>query len=93
MPDWDEYDSTKACLCNEFNSKHVLLLGQTALEVIFKRLAVMMLLLSVRVDLSAHGFYKTPDVTGFGGALPFNYFTFGASCSEVELDTLTGGFI
>jgi len=42
------------------------------------------------VDLSAHGFYKTPDVTGFGGALPFNYFTFGASCSEVELDTLTG---
>ena len=43
-----------------------------------------------RVDLSAHGFYKTPDVTGFGGALPFNYFTFGASCCEVELDTLTG---
>ena len=43
-----------------------------------------------RVDLSAHGFYKTPDVTGFGGTLPFNYFTFGASCSEVELDTLTG---
>ena len=43
-----------------------------------------------RVDLSAHGFYKTPDVTGFGGALPFNYFTFGAACSEVELDTLTG---
>lgn len=45
-----------------------------------------------RVDLSAHGFYKTPDVTGFGGNLPFNYFTFGASCSEVELDTLTGRF-
>ena len=45
-----------------------------------------------RVDLSAHGFYKTPDVTGFGGVLPFNYFTFGASCSEVELDTLTGDF-
>lgn len=43
-----------------------------------------------RVDLCAHGFYKTPDVTGFGGALPFNYFTFGAACSEVELDALTG---
>lgn len=43
-----------------------------------------------RVDLSAHGFYKTPDVTGFGGMFPFNYFTFGAACSEVELDTLTG---
>jgi xanthine dehydrogenase/oxidase len=43
-----------------------------------------------RVDLSAHGFYATPDVTGFGGARPFNYFVFGAAISEVELDTLTG---
>ena len=37
-----------------------------------------------RVDLSAHGFYKTPDVTGFGGERPFNYFTCGASVSEVN---------
>ncbi len=36
-----------------------------------------------RVDLSAHGFYATPDVTGFGGNRPFNYFCFGASVSEV----------
>lgn len=43
-----------------------------------------------RVDLSAHGFYRTPDITGFGGARPFNYFTFGAAASEVELDVLTG---
>ncbi|KAF8057662.1 XDH1 [Scenedesmus sp. PABB004] len=43
-----------------------------------------------RVDLSAHGFYATPDVTGFGGPRPFNYFVFGAAVSEVELDTLTG---
>ena len=43
-----------------------------------------------RVDLSAHGFYKTPDITGFGGAKPFNYFVFGAAVAEVELDTLTG---
>lgn len=43
-----------------------------------------------RVDLSAHGFYITPEITGFGGDFPFNYFTFGASCTEVELDTLTG---
>jgi len=42
------------------------------------------------LGLCAYGFYKMPDVTGFGGAVPFNYFTFGASCSEVELDTLTG---
>ncbi|DBA72485.1 TPA: hypothetical protein ACH3X2_010250 [Trebouxia sp. C0005] len=45
-----------------------------------------------RVDLSAHGFYATPDVTGFGDDMPFNYFTYGAACSEVELDTLTGDF-
>lgn len=43
-----------------------------------------------RCDLSAHGFYKTPDITGFGGNRPFNYFCFGASVSEVELDVLTG---
>lgn len=24
--------------------------------------------------------------------MPFNYFTYGAACSEVELDTLTGDF-
>ncbi len=45
-----------------------------------------------RVDLSAHGFYITPDITGGGGNRPFNYFTLGASVSEVELDTLTGDF-
>eukprot|EP00884_Botryococcus_braunii_P020062 jgi/Botrbrau1/673/Bobra.0161s0056.1 len=49
-----------------------------------------------RTDLSAHGFYKTPDVTGWNGqkwqTRPFNYFTFGAAVSEVELDTLTGDF-
>ncbi|MEW5315300.1 MAG: hypothetical protein WDW38_006740 [Sanguina aurantia] len=45
-----------------------------------------------RVDLCAHGFYKTPDVTGFGGNRPFNYFCYGAAVSEIELDTLTGDF-
>ncbi|PNW76169.1 hypothetical protein CHLRE_12g545101v5 [Chlamydomonas reinhardtii] len=43
-----------------------------------------------RVDLSAHGFYITPDITGFGGTRPFNYFCFGAAVSEVEVDVLTG---
>ncbi|KAJ9512823.1 hypothetical protein QJQ45_029028 [Haematococcus lacustris] len=43
-----------------------------------------------RVDLSAHGFYATPDITGFGGVRPFNYFAYGAAVAEVELDTLTG---
>lgn len=43
-----------------------------------------------RTDLSAHGFYSTPDVTGFEGNRPFNYYTYGAAVAEVELDTLTG---
>ncbi|CAK9040080.1 unnamed protein product [Durusdinium trenchii] len=49
-----------------------------------------------RVDLSAHGFYATPGI-GYDWSLPedqrgkpFNYFTFGAACSEVEIDVLTG---
>jgi xanthine dehydrogenase/oxidase len=43
-----------------------------------------------RVDLSAHGFYATPEISGFGGARPFNYLTYGAAVAEVELDALTG---
>jgi len=30
-----------------------------------------------RTDLSAHGFYTTPDITGFGGNYPFNYLCYG----------------
>jgi xanthine dehydrogenase large subunit len=46
-----------------------------------------------RVSLSAAGFYKTPDihydrVTHKGR--PFYYFAYGAACSEVVIDTLTG---
>ncbi|XP_046887432.1 xanthine dehydrogenase/oxidase [Hypomesus transpacificus] len=46
-----------------------------------------------RVSLSANGFYKTPDLgydfaTNSGRA--FNYFCYGVSCSEVEIDCLTG---
>ncbi|WOK95472.1 xanthine dehydrogenase [Canna indica] len=48
-----------------------------------------------RVDLSAHGFYITPNI-GFdwkvGKGIPFNYFTYGAAFAEVEIDTLTGDF-
>lgn len=47
-----------------------------------------------RTDLSAHGFHKTPDITGWNGQKwqnhPFHYFTYGAAVSEIELDTLTG---
>ncbi|XP_077989770.1 xanthine dehydrogenase/oxidase-like [Glandiceps talaboti] len=46
-----------------------------------------------RVSLSTTGFYKTPDIgynweTNSGN--PFNYFTVGVGCSEVEIDCLTG---
>ncbi|GAB2277012.1 xylitol dehydrogenase [Dionaea muscipula] len=48
-----------------------------------------------RIDLSAHGFYATPDI-GFdwksGKGVPFQYFTNGAAFAEVEIDTLTGDF-
>lgn len=48
-----------------------------------------------RIDLSAHGFYKTPDI-GFdwvaGKGTPFRYFTYGAALAEVEIDTLVGDF-
>lgn len=48
-----------------------------------------------RIDLSAHGFYITPDI-GFDWKTskgnPFRYFTYGAAFAEVEIDTLTGDF-
>ncbi|KAH6767678.1 xanthine dehydrogenase 1 [Perilla frutescens var. hirtella] len=48
-----------------------------------------------RIDLSARGFYKTPDVGfdwGTGKGTPFRYFTYGAAFAEVEIDTLVGDF-
>ena len=46
-----------------------------------------------RVSLSATGFYKTPDIEWdriAGRGRPFFYFAYGAACSEVVIDTLTG---
>jgi len=48
-----------------------------------------------RVSLSATGFYATPKITwdrvkGFGR--PFFYFAYGASVTEVVIDTLTGEY-
>ncbi|XP_011311010.1 xanthine dehydrogenase/oxidase [Fopius arisanus] len=46
-----------------------------------------------RISLSATGFYRTPDV-GYdfetNSGMPYNYFSYGAACSEVEVDCLTG---
>ncbi len=46
-----------------------------------------------RVQLSATGYYATPHITWERDKIsgnPFLYFAYGASCSEVMIDTLTG---
>jgi xanthine dehydrogenase large subunit len=46
-----------------------------------------------RVSLSATGYYATPKIQWDrkeGKGRPFFYFAYGASCSEVVIDTLTG---
>ena len=48
-----------------------------------------------RVNLTAQGFYKTPGIWfdwTRGKGRPFHYTTYGASCTEVEVDSLTGGW-
>ena len=48
-----------------------------------------------RVHLSAAGFYKTPKIhwdRAAGKGRPFYYFAYGASVSEVSIDTLTGEY-
>jgi len=48
-----------------------------------------------RVQLSAAGFYKTPKIhwdREAGKGRPFYYYAYGASCSEVSVDTLTGEY-
>jgi len=48
-----------------------------------------------RVSLSTTGFYKTPKIDydrGIGKGRPFFYFAYGASCSEVSIDTLSGEY-
>ncbi len=46
-----------------------------------------------RISLSSTGFYSTPKITwdrAKARGNPFFYFSYGASCSEVTIDTLTG---
>jgi xanthine dehydrogenase large subunit len=48
-----------------------------------------------RIHLSAAGFYKTPKVIWDRANVkgrPFYYFAYGAACSEVVVDTLTGEY-
>jgi xanthine dehydrogenase large subunit len=49
-----------------------------------------------RIQLSATGFYSTPKIhwdRASGRGHPFYYFSYGAACSEVTIDTLTGEYI
>ncbi|MDQ2704425.1 MAG: xanthine dehydrogenase molybdopterin binding subunit [Pseudomonadota bacterium] len=49
-----------------------------------------------RIQLSAAGFYKTPKIhwdRDKGEGRPFYYFAYGAACSEVSIDTLTGEYV
>ncbi len=46
-----------------------------------------------RVQLSATGFYKTPEIyydREYASGRPFYYFALGAACTEVEVDRITG---
>ncbi|MGO4873005.1 MAG: molybdopterin cofactor-binding domain-containing protein, partial [Roseiarcus sp.] len=46
-----------------------------------------------RVQLSAAGYYKTPEIhwdRAHASGKPFFYFAYGAACSEVVVDALTG---
>ncbi|MCX8101047.1 MAG: xanthine dehydrogenase molybdopterin binding subunit [Geminicoccaceae bacterium] len=48
-----------------------------------------------RVQLSATGFYRTPEIhwdRKAGRGRPFYYFACGAACAEVTIDTLTGEY-
>ncbi|HET6469864.1 MAG TPA: xanthine dehydrogenase molybdopterin binding subunit [Geminicoccaceae bacterium] len=48
-----------------------------------------------RISLSATGFYRTPKIhwsRDEGRGRPFYYFAYGAACSEVVIDTLTGEY-
>lgn len=49
-----------------------------------------------RINLNAQGFYAVPNIGmdwESGQGSPFSYFTNGAACTEVEIDTLTGEMV
>ena len=48
-----------------------------------------------QISLSSTGFYRTPKIFydhASGSGSPFYYFAYGAACSEVIIDTLTGEY-
>ncbi len=73
-----------------FKANHVHIGAETLTFAQFIKAAYM-----ARVQLSAAGFYKTPKIhwdRGAGKGRPFYYYAYGAACSEVTIDTLTGEY-
>ena len=74
----------------QFNNDEVEIAGKTISFAALVDAAYM-----ARIQLSATGFYKTPDIhwdREAGKGRPFYYFAYGASVSEVTIDTLTGEY-
>jgi xanthine dehydrogenase large subunit len=73
-----------------FKANHVHIGAETLTFAQFIKAAYM-----ARVQLSAAGFYKTPKIhwdRAAGKGRPFYYYAYGAACSEVTIDTLTGEY-
>ncbi|KZL17560.1 Xanthine dehydrogenase molybdenum-binding subunit [Pseudovibrio axinellae] len=73
----------------EFLDDQVFISGEAKFSI--KKLA--QLAYENRIHLSSSGFYKTPKIIWDRDKVegrPFFYFSYGASCSEVLIDTLTG---
>ncbi len=78
-----------------FENNHVVIRGSDGKEDWVAFAEFVSLAYLNRVSLSTTGFYKTPDIHYDPKAergKPFLYYAFGATCAEVEIDTLTGEY-
>ncbi|RTE65610.1 xanthine dehydrogenase molybdopterin binding subunit [Amphritea opalescens] len=74
----------------EFRNNHVLIRDQIMAFADFIQLAYVN-----QISLSSTGFYRTPKIyydRNTARGRPFYYFAYGAACSEVVIDTLTGEY-
>jgi len=79
------------CTETDISYNNGLVHGSAGKSIPFKELTALAYL--SRVQLSAAGFYATPDLEwdwAVGKGKPFHYFAFGAAVSEVEIDGFTG---
>lgn len=84
----DLYGAAAADACRQLNERLAPFRATAGPQALMKDIASAAYM--QRIDLCAHGFYATPNITGAGGDRPANYFCYGAAAAEVELDTLTG---